>query len=54
MALQNTPFAGRQLEMSGGYYAPVMIGGGRGSPPDVAALSFKTGPDSVVTTICHA
>ena len=48
MALQNTPFAGRQMEMSGGFYAS---GDERRGPPvllrDVAALSFKTGPDSV-------
>ncbi len=48
MALQNTPFAGRQMEMSGGFYAS---GDDRRGPPallrDVASLSFKTGPDSV-------
>jgi len=48
MALQNTPFAGRQMEMSSGYYAS---GDERRGPPvllrDVASLSFKTGPDSV-------
>src|SRR5713101_34757 len=48
MALQNTPFAGRQMEMSRGFYAS---GDERRGPPallrDVAALSFKTGPDSV-------
>ena len=48
LALQNTPFAGRQMEMSSGFYAS---GDERRGPPvllrDVAALSFKTGPDSV-------
>lgn len=48
MALQNTPFAGRQMEMSSGNYAS---GDERRGPPvllrDVASLSFKTGPDSV-------
>jgi multidrug efflux pump subunit AcrB len=48
MALQNTPFAGRQMEMSSGYYAS---GDERRGPSvllrDVASLSFKTGPDSV-------
>lgn len=48
MALQNTPFAGRQMEMSSGFYGS---GDERRGPPvrlrDVAALSFKTGPDSV-------
>jgi len=48
MALQNTPFAGRQMEMSSGSYAS---GDERRGPPvllrDVASLSFKTGPDSV-------
>jgi multidrug efflux pump subunit AcrB len=48
MALQNTPFAGRQMEMSSGFYAS---GDDRRGPPallrDVASLSFKTGPDSV-------
>ena len=48
MTLQNTPFAGRQMEMSSGFYAS---GDERRGPPvllrDVAALSFKTGPDSV-------
>jgi multidrug efflux pump subunit AcrB len=48
MALQNTPFAGRQMEMSSGFYAS---GDERRGPPvllrDVASLSFKTGPDSV-------
>ena len=48
MALQNTPFAGRQMELSSDNYA---AGDERRGPPvllrDVAALSFKTGPDSV-------
>ncbi|MDP1946529.1 MAG: efflux RND transporter permease subunit [Nitrospirota bacterium] len=48
MALQNTPFAGRQMELSSGNYAS---GDERRGPPvllrDVASLSFKTGPDSV-------
>jgi multidrug efflux pump subunit AcrB len=48
MALQNTPFAGRQMEMSSGFYGS---GDERRGPPvllrDVASLSFKTGPDSV-------
>jgi multidrug efflux pump subunit AcrB len=48
LALQNTPFAGRQMEMSSGFYAS---GDERRGPPvllrDVASLSFKTGPDSV-------
>ncbi|MCX5724208.1 MAG: efflux RND transporter permease subunit, partial [Nitrospirae bacterium] len=48
MALQNTPFAGRQMDMSSGSYAS---GDDRRGPPvllrDVASLSFKTGPDSV-------
>jgi len=48
LALQNTPFAGRQMEMSSGFYAS---GDERRGPPvllrDVATLSFKTGPDSV-------
>ena len=48
LALQNTPFAGRQMEMASGFYAS---GDERRGPPvllrDVAALSFKTGPDSV-------
>lgn len=47
-ALQNTPFAGRQMDLAGGLYAS---GDERRGPPvllrDVAALSFKTGPDSV-------
>ncbi|MCS6318541.1 MAG: efflux RND transporter permease subunit, partial [Nitrospira sp.] len=48
LALQNTPFAGRQMEMASGYYAS---GDDRRGPPvmlrDVATLKFKTGPDSV-------
>lgn len=48
LALQNTPFAGRQMEMTSGYYAS---GDDRRGPPvllrDVAQLKFKTGPDSV-------
>ena len=48
LALQNTPFAGRQMELTSGYYAS---GDERRGPPlllrDVASLKFKTGPDSV-------
>ena len=48
LALQNTPFAGRQLDLSNGFYAG---GDERRGPPvllrDVASLKFKTGPDSV-------
>ena len=48
LALQNTPFAGRQMEMTSGYYAS---GDDRRGPPvllrDVASLKFKTGPDSI-------
>ena len=48
LALQNTPFAGRQLDMSSGFYTS---GDERRGPPvllrDVASLKFKTGPDSV-------
>ncbi|MBA2485896.1 MAG: efflux RND transporter permease subunit [Nitrospira sp.] len=48
LALQNTPFAGRQMELTTGYYAS---GDDRRGPPlllrDVASLKFKTGPDSV-------
>ncbi|MBX3342233.1 MAG: efflux RND transporter permease subunit [Nitrospira sp.] len=48
LALQNTPFAGRQMEIASGYYAS---GDDRRGPPvmlrDVAQLKFKTGPDSV-------
>ncbi|HET9963618.1 MAG TPA: efflux RND transporter permease subunit, partial [Nitrospiraceae bacterium] len=47
VALQNTPFAGRQLDFSNGFYAS----DDRRGPPlllrDVASLKFKTGPDSV-------
>ncbi len=48
IALQNTPFAGRNLDLSNGFYAS---GDERRGPPvllrDVASLSMKTGPDSV-------
>ena len=48
LALQNTPFAGRQMELTSGYYAS---GDDRRGPPvllrDLAQLKFKTGPDSV-------
>jgi len=48
LALQNTPFAGRQMDITSGYYAS---GDDRRGPPvllrDVAQLKFKTGPDSV-------
>ena len=48
LALQNTPFAGRQMEITSGYYAS---SDDRRGPPvmlrDVATLKFKTGPDSV-------
>jgi multidrug efflux pump subunit AcrB len=48
VALQNTPFAGRQMELTSGYYAS---GDDRRGPPvllrDVASLKHKTGPDSV-------
>ncbi len=48
LALQNTPFAGRQMDMTSGYYAS---SDDRRGPPvmlrDVAQLKFKTGPDSV-------
>ncbi len=48
LALQNTPFAGRQLDMSNGFYGS---DDQRRGPPvllrDVASLKFKTGPDSV-------
>ena len=48
LALQNTPFAGRQMEIASGYYAS---SDDRRGPPvmlrDVAQLKFKTGPDSV-------
>src|SRR4029079_15792609 len=47
IALQNTPFAGRNLDLSSGFYA----GDERRGPPvllrDVASLEMKTGPDSV-------
>ncbi|MFO0773937.1 MAG: efflux RND transporter permease subunit [Nitrospiraceae bacterium] len=47
LALQNTPFAGRNLELSNGFYA----NDDRRGPPvllrDVATLDMKTGPDSV-------
>jgi multidrug efflux pump subunit AcrB len=48
LALQNTPFAGRALDLSSGFYSP---GDERRGPPvllrDVASLKFKTGADSV-------
>ena len=48
VALQNTPFAGRKMELSSGFYAS---GDERRGPPvllrDVATLDMKTGPDSV-------
>ena len=47
IALQNTPFAGRNLDLSAGFFA----GDERRGPPvllrDVATLEMKTGPDSV-------
>jgi len=47
IALQNTPFAGRNLDLSAGFYA----GDERRGPPvllrDLASLEMKTGPDSV-------
>ncbi|HET9867545.1 MAG TPA: efflux RND transporter permease subunit, partial [Nitrospira sp.] len=47
IALQNTPFAGRNLDLSTGFFA----GDERGGQPvllrDVASLEIKTGPDSV-------
>ena len=47
IALQNTPFAGRNLDLSAGFFA----GDERRGPPvllrDVASLDMKTGPDSV-------
>ncbi len=47
VALQNTPFAGRNLDLSNGFYAADE----RRGPPvllrDVATLNMKTGPDSV-------
>jgi multidrug efflux pump subunit AcrB len=46
IALQNTPFAGRNLDLAAGFYAD-----DRRGPPvllrDVASLEMKTGPDSV-------
>ena len=48
IALQNTPFAGRNLDLSNGFYAS---GDERRGPPvllrHVASLDMKTGPDSV-------
>jgi multidrug efflux pump subunit AcrB len=48
IGLQNTPFAGRNLDLSNGFYAS---GDERRGPPvllrDVASLDMKTGPDSV-------
>lgn len=47
IALQNTPFAGRNLDLAAGFYASDE----RRGPPvllrDVASLEMKTGPDSV-------
>ena len=47
IALQNTPFAGRNLDLSAGFFAAE----DRRGPPvllrDVASLEIKTGPDSV-------
>jgi multidrug efflux pump subunit AcrB len=47
IALQNTPFAGRNLDLSAGFFASDE----RRGPPvllrDVASLEVKTGPDSV-------
>ena len=47
IALQNTPFAGRNLDLSAGFFAA----DDRRGPPvllrDVASLEVKTGPDSV-------
>jgi len=47
IALQNTPFAGRNLDLSAGFFASDE----RRGPPvllrDVASLEIKTGPDSV-------
>ncbi len=47
VALENTPFAGRQADLSSGFYARDE----RRGPPvllrDLATLDFKTGPDSV-------
>jgi len=48
VSLQNTPFAGRNMELSNGFYAS---GDERRGPPvllrDVASLQMRTGPDSV-------
>lgn len=48
LALQNTPFAGRNLDLSNGFYG---AGDERRGPPvllrDVATLDMRTGPDSV-------
>lgn len=48
VALQNTPFAGRNLDLTNGFYA---AGDERRGQPvllrDVASLDMKTGPDSV-------
>lgn len=48
VALQNTPFAGRHLDLSNGFYS---AGDERRGPPvllrDVATLDMRTGPDSV-------
>ena len=48
VALQNTPFAGRNMDLSAGFYAS---GDERRSLPvllrDVASIEMKTGPDSV-------
>jgi multidrug efflux pump subunit AcrB len=48
VALQNTPFAGRNLDLSSGFYT---TGDDRRGPPvllrDVASLEMKTGPDTV-------
>jgi multidrug efflux pump subunit AcrB len=47
IALQNTPFAGRNLDLAAGFYASDER---RGAPVllrDVASLEMKTGPDSV-------
>ena len=47
IALQNTPFAGRNIDLSSGFYA----GDDRRGPPvllrDVASLDMRTGPDTV-------
>jgi multidrug efflux pump subunit AcrB len=48
VGLQNTPFAGRNLDLSNGFYGS---GDERRGPPvllrDLASLEMKTGPDSV-------